>query len=521
MNGLAILNSGSAVEYQRRSARRGMGVLLVILMLSVTMAVSYAVLRQQGMTFCLQENADLRAMARQAALSGASEAIRAMHRTDDWTGTESSITKNLGAHQRFTVTFATGDPTLDPESETPSAADMEYPYRVTVTAIGYAEDPNDSSRVASHRIEAVMRLIPLNAQALPSGWSDLTTNTVCQWTAGDNFMVNLGSHIEGNARIRTPLDLCWTEMDWEIDLRWEYVDDLTNYAEANSGSDWRPFTGPVYLRQSSQSTTVWDCLRFPMDANPQDTGTNSAAYCWSDPVSSGTYRLYPGGKEYTVQTLSNGNLGDVQYGPDLLSNPIGLFLVSQELRLNNNVTFEGTVVTSGGADSDLQAYGSGNTMSSFVLPPYEHAPQTGELRFRLPALVSTDDIILHDGARLTIDGMVLAEDDLEVERADQGDIRLQIRGNVAAKDWKLRRREEFGYPDFFWEYWNDLFHDDGDTYWPIWLNTHIGISPVAYIKFLPPSDTIPVRWFDTSTPLFLPHTDDQGLQWDLIRWTEY
>ena len=54
----------------------------------------------------------------------------------------------------YEVTFSTGDPLLLPGN----ANYAEYPYRLTITSTGYAEDPSDPDMRAIHRVRSVVQL---------------------------------------------------------------------------------------------------------------------------------------------------------------------------------------------------------------------------------------------------------------------------------------------------------------------------------------------------------------------------
>jgi len=161
-----------------RPRRRGMSLVMVLLLVSVTMAVSYAVLRTQGTVRLVGYNADLEAAAHQAAQSGLAVALQKMHGDPaGWVGADGTFSQTLGANQGFTIQYATGDAAL-------GATHAEYPYRVTVTSTGYAQDPTDPNRRAYHYSRAVLRLVPRYV-VKPSGWNNpVVTTTYALYPGG-------------------------------------------------------------------------------------------------------------------------------------------------------------------------------------------------------------------------------------------------------------------------------------------------------------------------------------------------
>src|SRR5262245_51475877 len=108
------------------SRRRGMSVLIVLGLLAITLAVSYAMMRTQSTNIQIHNNYQRRGDARQAAYAGLSMALRAMQQ-NNWAGVTSTLSRNVGEGTSCYVTYETGDAALLPGS----ASYAEWPYRVT------------------------------------------------------------------------------------------------------------------------------------------------------------------------------------------------------------------------------------------------------------------------------------------------------------------------------------------------------------------------------------------------------
>ncbi|MBN2023934.1 MAG: hypothetical protein JW809_14215 [Pirellulales bacterium] len=411
-------------------SRRGMSAMLVLVLISVTLAVSYAVLRTQGTTQQIRQNADLQAAARQAALAGLSVALQKMHGDpNDWVGADASFSQSLGSEQGFTVEYATGDPLL-------SQTAPEYPYRVTVTSTGYAQDPSDAARVVYHAARAVVQLIPREV------------------------------------------------------IRW-------------SG--------------------------------------------WRDPIEVTTYRLYPRGAVYYIETPSCTTLtGALQ--PNLATNPLGLFRSTSTMRLAGGAAVRGTLVVDC-SSADIEVSGTGNTVApagltpdglpagvpSYAQPPYATAPASGEIRVRLPSLVSGRHFVMGGSSRLAVVGTILAEDFFCIH---QNNAKLTVTGNPANRDVTLYKILDVYLSNDTWTNdYNESAAGAGVTLWPNWLSDgSFTLSNVVTVQ----SEATAARFHryvvrdddgdGVGDPLFVPHADDvlpcpndgepPGLRWDLIRWED-
>jgi hypothetical protein len=168
-----------------------MALVLVLALISLTLGVSYALVRVQTSTVKTATNGRLTDAARQAALTGLSAGLRRISQTS-WGGIGSTVTGNVNTTDTYGVTFTEGDPNL--LDTDPDAAD--WPYRVTVTATGYAVDPTASGVTTTYKVEAVARLVPKQLSSNPSMWT-MMLGYVYYQTGTDNNSVQLPVRITG------------------------------------------------------------------------------------------------------------------------------------------------------------------------------------------------------------------------------------------------------------------------------------------------------------------------------------
>src|SRR5689334_12892876 len=111
---------------------RGIAIVMVLGILAITIAISYATLRGQGTTTQLARNGSRSLEARAAARSGVAAALRAMSE-NGWAGVGTAMSTNVTANSWYNVTFVTGDAKLVDGD----AAYSEWPFRVTIESTGF------------------------------------------------------------------------------------------------------------------------------------------------------------------------------------------------------------------------------------------------------------------------------------------------------------------------------------------------------------------------------------------------
>ncbi|MBI2478058.1 MAG: LamG domain-containing protein [Planctomycetia bacterium] len=195
--------------------------ILVLALVSMTLALSYAMLRTQATIEQTERNSSHRATARQAAMTGMSVALRSINEPT-WSGVDVGLSGSLGDGSTYSIAFETGDASLkvsDPDYS-------EYPYRLTITSTGSVVDPANPQIQATHRIRCVVQLVRRQLSSPPSNWPAIKPYTVYQWATGSGREVD----IESPVRIVGPV----------------YAQNQINYLEdyPNDGDD-KPFDGAI------------------------------------------------------------------------------------------------------------------------------------------------------------------------------------------------------------------------------------------------------------------------------------
>ncbi|MBN2477607.1 MAG: hypothetical protein JXB62_23570 [Pirellulales bacterium] len=501
-----------------------MALLVVLLLLSVTLGLSYAAMRSQTQQWMIHRNAGRRASARQAAATGLTMALKRMH-GPDWEGVDSTYTGQLSDEENFEVTYTTGDPSFQvpevidwdhPDFDDPF---YDYPYRVTLLSTGYAADPDHPASIATYQVRAVVRLVPRALGTEPSSWETVEDFTLLQYSGGD-FYVNVPCRIEGKVRIQGYLGLS-RSYSWPYDVRRAYLHDLERMRTGSPDDDgqprdYRPFSGPLYLPYGSQDSETLYLLHTLMNVSLVD----AASQTFSGTNSFGAlaeYRLYPGGKVYSWEVIGQ-DQHNANLQPDPQSNPLGVFRCTGDLKLDDNVTIRGTLLI----QSDVRFYGDDIRLLPQSLPPLED----DGLLVRLPTAVSGDDFRVYENARVEATGLLATADDFEVVSDYQHDIELSILGHVIAKDVYVHGRREWTQWTDWWEdcynwyRWMASMDPAGTGYFPDWLEVMQGRDPEPRLKIQPPPTAARYHWKTSDDPIYVPGPDDEGLRWELLEWTE-
>jgi hypothetical protein len=240
---------------------------------------------------------------------------------------------------------------------------------------------------------------------------------------------------------------------------------------------------------------------------------------WEHPGAVTTYRLYLGGPTYTVPTVGP-ELRNVSLQPDPLTNPLGIFFAPWRLHVFDNVTVRGTLITEGG-EGDIFIYGDNVRLEAANMP----APLGAALPVQLPVAVVSDDVRIWSGARGGITGLTVVSDEIEFKQAGQQQINFTLAGRVVTKELLIQGRDEWTQNSLWWQAQLALFKAQalvvgGEPLFPVWLSKTFGLLVPPRIRIQPATTPATYHWKNSADPVYVPHSTDQGLRWDLVEWTE-
>ncbi len=502
------------------SRRRGVAVLLVLGMLAMTLALSYASLRSQATVAQLANNVGRGEAARLAAESGI---YTALHRMSEgaWAGLEppfNTFSANLTDNEWYEVSLLTGDGPL-PATD-PLYNPGEFAYRVTITSKGYASDPGQPAVQAIHTIEAIVQLARRRLLAEPAGWSDLEPLTVHQWASNGSNVTQFPVRFEGPVKFLGPLNLSPSYPLLTTPAK-RYFQDLEKM-RVNSLGDHRPFSGPVTIVHSQQSSETRNYLQ-DLNVSFPDTvaGTTPPA---AHPVTVFTYKLYPGGQTYTIpilQSLYGGSLQNLTLEPDPASNPLGIYRSRNSLAIYNNVHIQGTII-SDGMTPEIQVYGTDVTLDGVNLAPLEGTTQ----QYQLPVTLIRDHLRFHGSSDAAIRGLAMVYGEFEIREGPKM-ATFNLTGQLMTAGLAVRGRSEIALLGALeWDTQHTLFLlqyallPAAKQYYPVWMQDKSGVPYAPLLKFERGNSDVKYHWHNWSQPVYQKDPADPGLRWNLIRWSE-
>jgi len=488
-----------------RSQRRGITLIIVLMLIAVTMALSYSMVRSQISVLQIQNNSTRRDQAYEAALTGISAALRKMN-NNSWSGVDVSLTGSVTTNDTFKVTFTTGDPSLT----TASSNYADYPYRVTLLSTGTSVDPVHGTST-TRRIQTVVRLITVQLGSETSEWPSMQQYTVYQ-TNTKPFTLNVPCRIEGSLRLQGAVTVC-PDYSWSTSARSRYMRDLVTMGLAGLGSN-NPLTGPLKMPTSNTDSTTLSLLKTEMGLSVTSISATAKSVL-TYPNQLTTYRIYPGGKQYQVPQLGS-SLQNTTLTPDPATNPLGIYFAPNNLTLGNNVTITGTLIAAG----DVHVSGTAH-LQSFNMP----ALSGTSAPVRLPVAVVRSNFILDSTGSGDATGVVLAQSEFRYDTGPKT-AAFAVLGRVISDSVVIRGRTQWTLSSAAWSaYWtsfnNQLSLPAGQriNYWPQWLST-VNLAPAALLTVKPDSTTMANHWQDPSQPFYVADPQATGLQWDLVSWSD-
>ncbi len=486
---------------QRANHRRGYSIVIVLGLLSIGLSLSYAALHSQGVNVRLTRNGDLSDAARDAAQTGLSVALRKINQSS-WTGVDQIIAGSLTSSSGYSVAFETGDAQL-------TATDPNYtlwPYRLTLVSQGYAQDPRLPRSIAVHTAQAVVQLVPRALSATPSDWTKFQDYTVFQHRDRD-FSLHVPGRIDGPVWIQGNLRLA-NDYPKDSDARNYYLQGLNQMRQAGY-ADYRPLGGStIRLNYSSQTKDTKDRLTL---LGLSTSSLTTTVGTWQASTETTSYRLYPGGKQYSIPALPQ-TLQNTVLEADPQTNPLGLFYRSSSaLYLENNVTVRGTLLA-----HDIHITGQNVQLSGHNLRPLLGTSRP----LQLPVIVARNDVKTYENARLQVNGVVSATNRFEVRRANAAST-VNMQGRLIAGELYLQGREAWDVSASTWGLYVLLYGWQSGAniipYFPVYM-TLFGMDYPPPARISPPTTETDFHWQSSNTPIYAIKSGDGGLRWEVIRW---
>jgi hypothetical protein len=251
------------------------------------------------------------------------------------------------------------------------------------------------------------------------------------------------------------------------------------------------------------------------------TPTPIAGNPWDYVNAPATYQLYAGGPTYTVGNVANTygtNLMGQTIAPNVLTNPLGVYVAGDDLNFLAGSNFTGILFMDNHKDMTFNGQGTQFNGVSMSLDGSSSA-------YQIPALMESDQLIVEDGTNTTVNGLVICWQRFVLRKGTQDTV-FNLNGRLFGDRFEFSDRTEW--VSLNESTWNQLYSTfsfqyslpSGIKYFPAWLNlsfSQLKIQPK--IVFQPPTN-INYHWPDWTQPIYSKAAGDSGLRWNIVSWRD-
>jgi hypothetical protein len=421
------------------SARRGVSMMMVMVSLSTSVVLTYAILQTQSVSSQVNQNALRTDLASQAAQTGAAIALERMQ-SADWKGVDSPLSQVISSDGDGTLSYAVEFQRYPPETKTGSytvhsetglvdgatsgvylTADatlsatssrggtMPEGHRgdpalvVCVSSLGVWQSNHDLNQRAIRKVEVLVLLEPrLPGRALvsedhaaaedvaanPGDFDRIQTYTlVARSQQGKNSLViDPGTRVDGRLWAEKGGTALFNDPIWSKTIRTQVLRELGWMYVTSKGGNVvvqhpHPFGDQLAFRSQPESA-----LRTELGQLAILWTRNEKAWVWPevDFAAWKRYRIYQGGFAYDAQKTATW-LNRVTLRPSD-SNPLGVFYVSGSMTIQDDVTIQGTLV----CDKTVKIVGNRVRVGSYNWRESDGSDHVADAQLipRLPAIVA-------------------------------------------------------------------------------------------------------------------------------------
>jgi len=399
-------------------ARRGVALVVVMMVLTMAMAVAYSLSATQATLLMTSNNTLRKDLALQAAQAGAAVALEKMQ-SADWGGRSQVLARNLtsdtSGSSAYSVTY---EEVTNSELGTGSE---DAHLHLKIVSIGTWTSATDAEHQSEQRVEVIVRLAPRlpsnpnsetpnDLSPNPGDYDEIQQHTLFAEGGSNSLVLEPGERIDGRIwlkdRLRLYHDPSWS--DTVLDACFDSVG--RKWGRSTPASHPHPLAGHITFYDTPASSVTAELSRLNVSWTQTNQRLRIPSIDFSDWTS---YRLYDGGPVYQAESVRN-ILYNTQLRPSE-SNPLGIFYRSGDIYLADNVIIQGTLLSS----DTIYCYGNDISITSYDGTDSNHqALISAESAWpRLPALVAHRILFDRDN-QTVIEGAIVAKDKIEGAGAD-------------------------------------------------------------------------------------------------------
>jgi len=290
-------------------------------------------------------------------------------------------------------------------------------------------------------------------------------------------------------------------------------------AKLNNVGDGRPVTQSWDAPSGQISATDTNLLQDDLKVTVNTVAVDNSPPA-TFPISATTYQLFPGGLSYSIPVIPN-TLRNTQLLPDPVTNPLGLFRCSSDLRIRDNVTVQGTILLTGGTSYNLDMDDDNVTW----IPVDLLTIQGDALPRQMPIGIVPNDWLVEKGcANVNMRGQIVVGNLFELQNNDVT-TSARLQGSCVCGQMKIDVDDRYPTSTTTWKshllsYIGQRSAMGGVQYFPLWLcnNQSLDVNPRLVIT--PELQNRIYHWPDFSRAIYQPHPADPGLRWQIVAWND-
>ena len=407
--------------------RRGFSMVIVMLAIGMSLALTYGFVQTQVTSLRLTQNDSRRDLALEAARTGVSIGLKRMQ-DPAWVGVADVYSQVI---QQDTTNKIVCDVSCGAvaSGQVAGVPDVELPLHVCITSKGTWSSPSNSAEKVSRTVTAFVKLLPRlpgrtaragdlatasDQSVNPSNYEATLLYTLTAKGSGTSLDFDPATRIEGPIWLRDKIDI-YNSSNWSSSVRSSMLTEVGNQYGSTVAANFQhphPMNGPLLFSSSPKSSIQTDLSRLKTIWTTTTTTPDYSALdlnLWSN------YRLFDRGFIYQAATLS-GTLENATLRPSA-TNPLGIFVQSGNLTVRGQVVVQGTLVVNGkisfqGAGVSITAYNWLGATGSPLITDADKWP-------RLPAIVA-QNVDFTNTCRVVIEGAVLLNSQLTGTGVDFG-----------------------------------------------------------------------------------------------------
>ncbi len=395
--------------------RRGISLLLVMVAVSASLIITLSFVRTETSCLRIRHNALRRDLALQAAQTGASVALEAMHSTT-WAGVTVPLSRTVLSDSEGTSSF---EVEFLPIQDVTSTIPDDAPLYVAIRSTGQWISAEDVNEQVSKQVEVITRLLPrvsgrtigagdsasaTDVTANPGSYDTIQTYAAYVKTTSEPLQIEPEDRIDGTVWLYDNPRI-YGDVLWSSTIRNTMLTSIGQvYGTTSGGASIihpHPFNGQLTFRAAPSAAIQADLAKLGVTWNQNGTVPTWPSIDYAGRL---TYQVFQGGFTYNAVTVG-ANLSATTYKPTS-DNPLGIFYHAGDMNVLTGTNIYGTLVCTGSVN--INGYWIHFAAPNWRDTEGDTITWNGDKWPRLPVIVSKHVVIQRD-TTVSITGAVVCQ----------------------------------------------------------------------------------------------------------------